>query len=110
MAKFYGPVGYGVTEETNPGVWTPSIKEVFYPGDILQNNRKMSEGKSTNDNIDISNRISILADPYAMNHFHTIKYVKWLGAYWEVSSVDVQYPRLILHIGGVYNGETAATA
>lgn len=109
MAKFYGPVGYGVTEETAPGVWTPSIIERNYSGNVLQNNRKTSQGESTNDNLEISNRLSILADPYAMQHFHSIKYVKWYGAAWKVHSIDVQYPRLILTIGGVYNGETAAT-
>lgn len=119
MAKFYGPIGYGVTVEesysdgtgethTN-GVWTPAIVEKYYSGNVIQNSRRISAGESTNDNIDISNRISILADPYAMQHFHTIKYVKWMGAYWKVTSVEVQHPRLILSIGGVYNGETAAT-
>ena len=108
MAKFYGPVGYGITEEKAPGVWVPAIYERIYSGIVLQNNRRVSTGESTNDNIDVSNRISILADPYAMQHFHTIKYVKWLGAAWKVTTIDVQYPRLIMTIGGVYNGETAA--
>ncbi len=109
MAKFYGAVGYGITEETTPGVWTDSIVERNYTGDVIKNYRKTSSGESINDNIDVSNNISILSDPFAMNHFHTIKYVKWMGAAWKVSTVEVQYPRLILTIGGVYNGETLAT-
>ena len=109
MAKFYGPIGFGITTETAPGVWTPSIEEREYSGDVLQNYRKTSPGESTNDDLDVSNRVSILADPYAMNHFHTIKYVKWLGAYWKVPNVEVRFPRLILTIGGVYNGETVAS-
>lgn len=107
--KFYGPIGYGVTEETSPGVWTDQIVERNYFGDVLKNYKKSSNGESINDNIDVSNNISIISDPYAMNHFHTIKYVKWMGTAWKVSAVDVQYPRLILTIGGVYNGETLAT-
>lgn len=106
MAKFYGAVGYGITEETTPGVWTDSIVERNYTGDVIKNYRKTSSGESINDNIDVSNNISILSDPFAMDHFHTIKYVKWMGAAWKVSTVEVQYPRLILTIGGVYNGET----
>lgn len=106
MAKFYGIIGYGITEETTPGVWTDSIVERNYTGDVIKNYRKTSSGESINDNIDVSNNISILSDPFAMNHFHTIKYVKWMGAAWKVSTVEVQYPRLILTIGGVYNGET----
>lgn len=110
MAKFYGPIGYSISQETSPGVWTQEeIVERNYRGDVLQNYRKISQGESINDNIDVSNRLSIIADPFAMNHFHTIKYVKWMGAYWKVTTVDAsQRPRLILTIGGVYNGETAA--
>ena len=111
MAKFYGPIGYSISEETSPGVWTQEhLVERSYKGDVLQNYRKVSQGESINDDIDVSNRISIVADPFAMQHFHTIKYVKWMGAYWKVTTVDAsQRPRLILTIGGVYNGETAAT-
>lgn len=109
MAKFYGPIGYGITVETSPGVWTDTIVERNYRGDVLQNYRKISSGESINDNIDVSNRLSIISDPFAMQHFHTIKYVKWMGAYWKVTTVDAsQRPRLILTVGGVYNGETAA--
>lgn len=111
MAKFYGPIGYGITSETSPGVWTDSIVERNYKGDVLQNYRKVSPGESINDNIDVSNRLSIISDPFAMQHFHTIKYVKWMGAAWKVTTVDAsQRPRLILTIGGVYNGETAPTS
>lgn len=106
MAKFYGAIGYGITEETTPGVWTDSIVERNYSGDVVKNYKKSSAGESINDNVDISNSISILSDPFAMQHFHTIKYVKWMGAAWKISSVEVQYPRLILTVGGVYNGET----
>lgn len=106
MAKFYGIVGYGVTEETTPGVWTDRIVERNYSGDAIKNYKKSYSGESINDNIDVSNNISIISDPFAMQHFHTIKYVKWMGAAWKVSTIEVQYPRLILTIGGVYNGET----
>lgn len=110
MAKFYGPIGYGITSETAPGVWTDTIVERNYRGDVLQNYRKISQGESVNDDIEVSNRLSIISDPFAMQHFHTIKYVKWMGAAWKVTTVDAsQRPRLILTIGGVYNGETAPT-
>lgn len=108
--KFYGPIGYGITSETSPGVWTDKIVERNYYGDVLKDYFKVSKGQSINDDIDISNRLSIVSDPFAMNHFHTIKYVKWMGTAWKVSAIDVQYPRLILSIGGVYNGETATTS
>ena len=109
MARFYGAIGYGVTEETTPGVWTDRIEERSYTGDTIKNYRKTTSGESINDNIDVANSISILSDPFAIQHFHSIKYVKWMGAAWKVTGVEVQYPRLILTIGGVYNGETAPT-
>jgi len=104
MAKFYGPIGYAVTTETTPGVWTEEITEHFYYGDLLQNVRRLQSGDHLNDDINISNKISILADPFAYTNFHTIRYVEFMGTKWKVSEVDVQYPRLILTIGGVYNG------
>lgn len=110
MAKFYGPIGYGISSETAPGVWTDTIVERNYRGDVLQNYRKVFQGESINDNIDVSNRLSIISDPFAMQHFHSIKYVKWMGTVWKITTVEVQYPRLILHVGGVYNGETASAS
>lgn len=108
--KFYGPVGYEVVpEEPDNGICAPEVVERNYSGDVLKNYFKAKAGVGVIDNIDVDNRISILSDPFALNHFHEIKYVKWMGAAWKVSSVDVQYPRLILSIGGVYNGETATT-
>lgn len=108
--KFYGPVGYGISEETSPGVWTDRIVERNYQGDVLKNYVSTSNGKSINDDINVNNSLSIISDPFAMQHFHTIKYVRWMGTEWKVSNVDAsQYPRLILTLGGVYNGETAAT-
>ena len=105
--KFYGAIGYGISEETSPGVWTNRIVERNYSGDVLKNFKKSSAGQSINDDIDVNNMLSILADPFALNHFHTILYVRWMGAVWKVPTAEVQYPRLLLSIGGVYNGETA---
>ena len=101
MAKFYGPIGYAVTEETTPGVWEDRISERMYFGELVRNTRRLQ----TNDNINVSNEISILADPFARENFHLMKYVGFMGAKWKIESVEVQYPRLILTIGGVYNGE-----
>lgn len=105
MAKYYGNIGFMETVETAPSVWTENIVEHPYFGDVLSNSKRFQAGSDkVNDDIDISNRISIVADPYAYQNFHAIRYVTWMGAKWKVSSVDVEYPRLILSIGGVYNG------
>lgn len=104
MPKFYGSIGYAISKETAPGVWIEDIVEHKYSGDVYRNTRKLQSGNQVNDNIDISNEISILSDPFANENFHSMRYVTYMGAKWKVSSVEVRYPRLILTVGGLYNG------
>ena len=103
MAKFCGAIGYAVTKETEPGIWEEQIVEVEYFGDVIRNKRRINAPGKVNDDISISNQISIIADPFANNNFHAMKYVVFMGAKWKVSEVTVEYPRLILAIGGLYN-------
>lgn len=102
MAKFYGTIGFGETKETAPGVWVEEIVEKNYYGDLIRNSRRLQSGEYLNDNITVSNEISILADPYASTNFHSMRYVSFMGAKWKISNVAVQYPRLILTLGGLY--------
>lgn len=104
MAKFFGKIGYAETVETTPGVWEEKITEREYFGDLIRNTRSLQSGEQLNDNVNISNEISIVADPFAYENFHSMRYVEFMNAKWKVSSVDVQYPRLILSVGGLYNG------
>lgn len=103
MAKFYGKIGFMETKETSPGVWEEEITERYYYGDVMRNMRRWDNSSYENDDLKVNNEISIVSDPYAVQNFHAIRYVEWMGALWKVSSVDVQYPRLTLSIGGVYN-------
>ena len=105
MAKFYGKIGYANTVETKPGVYEEQIVERSYYGDLIRNTRRLQSADQVNDNINISNEISIVADPYATNNFHTIRYAVFMGTKWKISNVEVSYPRLILTLGGVYNGQ-----
>lgn len=105
MAKWYGKVGYITTAETEPGVWEAKSVERPYFGDLLKNVSKWSTSNKVNDDLNVANQISIVADPFAYQNFSSIKYVEYMGAVWDVSSVEVQYPRLILTVGGVYSGE-----
>jgi hypothetical protein len=107
MAKFYGAVGYGHSMETSPGVWEDVITERNYYGDVVKISRKLQEGESVNNNITVSNSIEIVADAYANEHFFAIRYIYWAGTTWVVSDVDVRSPRLVLRLGGVYNGPKA---
>lgn len=106
MAKFYGKIGYGATVETAPGVHEEQITERSYYGDVIRNSRQLKDGESVNDDLSVGNSISVVADAYANEHFFAIRYVEWAGALWKVSDVEVQSPRLILRLGGVYNGPT----
>lgn len=108
MARFYGEVGYGESVESPPesGVWIQQITEQTYTGNVLRATRQLENGDGLNKDIVVNNRISILADQYANEHYFNIRYVKWEGALWTVTQVEVQRPRLILSLGSVYNGPT----
>ena len=103
MAKFCGVIGYAITRETEPGIYVEEIVENEYYGDVIKNTRRLREASKVNDDINISNQISIVADPFANNNFHAMRYIMFMGAKWKITEVEVQYPRLILSIGGLYN-------
>lgn len=105
MAKFYGEIGYSKTVQTSPGVWGSEIEIKKYYGEVNKNSRRLNSSGEVNDDISVSVEISIIADPYANENFHSISYVKFMGQKWKVTNVDVQSPRLILTLGGLYNGQ-----
>lgn len=103
MAKFYGAIGYAETTETAPGVWSEGFTERNYFGDVIKNTRRWQAGENLNDNLVVNNIISIVADPFANDNIHTMRYVRWMGVAWKITNVEVQRPRLILTLGGVFN-------
>ena len=108
MAKYFGKVGYLVGYDENlPGVHDANVIEREYYGDITRNTRRWETTENRNDDLTLSNDISIVMDAFAMTNFHSIVYVEYMGAKWKVNNVELNYPRLILHTGGVYNGEQA---
>lgn len=106
MNKYYGMVGYVSTQETSPGVWEEVVTERPYYGDVLRFANRVTNSGTVIDSFELNNKISILSDPYAYQNFSAIRYIEWLGSKWKVDSVEVQFPRLILSIGDLYNGET----
>ena len=105
MAKWYGKVGYSETVETSPGVWKPQDTVREYYGDVIRNTTKWAvNSDSTNDDLTVNSQISIIADPFANNKFHSMKWIEFMGARWKVTSVEPQPPRLLLTLGGVWNG------
>ena len=104
MAKFFGKVGYGHSVDNQNGVWEDVITEKKLYGDVVHNSRRLSENQAVNSDLTVGNSISVIADAYASENIFAIRYVEWAGALWTVTNVEVQSPRLILWLGGVYNG------
>lgn len=104
MAKFYGAIGYAIPNETAPGVWEDQIIEQNYRGDVILNQQRWQKNEGVNDNLNLDNSISIIADAFAYVNFGYIKYIVWRGQKWKIQSLAISRPRLILQIGGVYNG------
>lgn len=104
--KFSGTIGFWEKDvEVTPGVWKPYIVEKPYVGDIMRSYRKFDSSQYQNDDFRLNNQISILSDIYARKNFTSIRYVNWNGVKFKVSTVEINYPRLTLEIGGVYNHE-----
>lgn len=110
MARFSGNVGYGQTVNRGNGVYAEEIYFRQYYGDVISNSRMAHNDQTVNPELSTSNVISIVSDTYANEHFSAIRYVEWAGTRWKVTSVDIQSPRLLLRLGGVYNGPTGTAA
>lgn len=104
MAKFSGTVGFATTTETSPGVHTEVINEVAYTGDLLKASRRYSSSDGVNDNVVTNNRVSFLGDTFAIENMSLIRFVRIRGIPWSVKSLDYEYPRIIVSLGEVYNG------
>lgn len=106
MAKYHGKIGFVTFKETSPSVISEDPIEREYFGDVTRISKRWEKGEHLNDNLQVNNQFSIVADAYARDNLFAIRYITWMGSKWQVTSAEVQYPRLILTIGGVYNGQT----
>lgn len=107
MGKYCGAIGYGVNTEIRPGVWASDPVERTVYGDIFKDTSLNKKGEGLNDDISLNMKVSFIADPYALNNYSLIKYATHLGAKWKVKSIEVQFPRLVLTLGGGYNAQQA---
>lgn len=106
--KYYGKIGFMYTDETDPinhpGVYNEVTTEKTYSGEHMSTfSGSWRNGSKLNDDKTINTKISILADPFAQQHFNDIRYVWWLDKTWKVTNVEVQFPRLVLSVGDLYN-------
>ena len=103
--KFYGKLGYVATVEVTAGRYEEQvIKEQSGVGDVLVLSRRLQSTDQQNDDLELGNEISVLIDPFAAEHFHELRYVLWQGVRWRATKVTVEWPRLRISLGGVYNG------
>lgn len=103
MARWCGLIGFADTNETTPGVHEEQYEERRYFGDLIRATRRLESSGYVNDDVNVSNEISIIADPFAVDHFHKMRYVELNGTKWKITNVEIQYPRLKLTVGGVFN-------
>lgn len=108
MAKYHGKIGFVQTKQIRPGVTVEVADERVYNGDILRSQKRWEQtSNQLNENLTLSNQFSIVADPYAYDNFFAIRYIWYMGAKWKVTNVEIARPRLLLTVGGVYNGPDA---
>lgn len=104
MAKYAGLVGYVTEEETSPGVWSPVESPIMMKGDVINQRYNVIDDNRVNSNVTLNHRISLLGDSYAFDNYHLIRWINFRGSKLEVSSVEIQRPRLIVSLGGLWNG------
>ena len=104
MARYCGKIGFSISKETAPGIYEDGITERTYYGDVVKDLRKENRTDKVVRDVTISNSFSVVADPFAFENFQFIKYLKYMGVAWNVESVEVQYPRLLISVGGIWNG------
>lgn len=110
MNKYHGMVGFAETWEEEPGVFKERIFEKEYFGEVSRRNVRYHAVEAINDDVVLNKTISIVADPFAYSNLQNIRYITWMGSKWKVNSVDVDFPRVTLEIGGIYNGEQSRSA
>lgn len=104
MAKYHGYIGYGVDTETYPGVWEDVITERDYTGDVLKNRTNIQQNATVSASLTLNNYFSIIGDEFAFDNVYSIRYVTYLNKKFKVTGVEIERPRLILTVGGLYNG------
>lgn len=109
MSKFFGNIGFtkAVEEPEGSGIYKNKIVVKKYRGDILRNIQRSDSNSVIIDNVTLSNQLSIVSDPYIRENVGFIAYAEYMGTRWKVTSIEVKYPRLLLTLGGIYNGTSA---
>ncbi len=108
MAKFVGKIGFSQENEdaAETGIWTPTITEIKYHGDVINDTYKYNDNSKVNQDLNISNKFSVVANSFAVENIGNMLYLEWKGVKWKIITAEISFPRIILYVGGLYNGET----
>src|SRR4030095_9858115 len=110
MGRFYGKIGYASESvETRPGIWEDVLVVRNYPGNVLRFSKSNESADKVNDDFTIGNSISVVADAYLYENISKIRWIEFNGEKWKIERADINRPRLVLRLGGVYNGPTPPT-
>lgn len=105
MAKYAGLVGYVSLVESPPGVWNQVSNPKRMRGDIIRQSSSNQNGDKVNSDITLNHRVSLIGDAYSLGNYSDIKWIEIDGKKWEVNSIEIQRPRIIVTLGGVWNGD-----
>lgn len=100
--KWYGKIAFKEYEDVERGLTEPKIVAYPYFGEILELSWKELQANKINADLQVSNKISVVADQNLQTNFHQIAYITFGGAKWTVSNVTVNYPRITLSLGSLY--------
>jgi hypothetical protein len=109
MARFTGLVGYVTQEESVPGVWSQSETPKMMKGDIIRQSitngkgDRVADSGKVNDDVSLGHRVSLIGDAYAFANCFNMKWVQINGIKWSISSIEMQRPRIIVSLGGMWN-------
>lgn len=106
MAKYCDIIGFCISEDQGNGIFKDRILEKRYKGEIIRQSANNVQNDNLNGDLILNARINILADPYTIRYIGTIKYAYYMNVCWKVTSFELQYPRILISLGGVYNGKT----
>lgn len=103
--KYSGKVGFADTREITIDVYEEGIVEKHMIGDFLRYSSQYHfVSQSTVSDIQANHRISLIGTPYAREKFQKMVYITINGERWRISAAELATPRIIVTLGGIYNG------
>ena len=106
--KYTGKIGFAVMKNEGEGIYTEEIEEKVYYGDLLSSrwNNENNQNSPLVVNcffVILNNSISVICDKYLSENISVIRYITYKNSKWCITGIEIQPPRIIINIGGIYN-------